>query len=198
MICGEMKITDLAMIFFTCGLFIVGWFTLRSNENTVENLERPYLWPGYGLMIEDQDSVRIGVHLGIRNTGRTVGIVKTVHHALINQEDYDTQAIITYSTYQGREDAIIPDPNAEARSGVWHRLDEMPKVSCGWITYLDIFGETHRQGYKYLIHSDGRTNSLPNCFTYEPWKVEHKEKPSDQEALPRNVSTKQISVSESA
>src|ERR1700735_549965 len=113
-VCGT-KITDLALVFLTYCLVIVGWFAIRSDQNTAEILERAYLWPGYGLMIEDRDGVRMGIHLGIRNTGRTVGIIKTVHHALITKdEDDDPAKVITYDVYSGREDAIIPDPNTEA------------------------------------------------------------------------------------
>lgn len=160
LICGA-KITDLALVYLTYCLVIVGWFGIRSSQEAAEKVERAYLWPGYGLMIEDRDGVRIGIHLGVRNTGRTVGIIKTVHSALITkEEDEDSKNIITYDVYRDREDAIIPDPNTEARSGVRHRLNIMPRVSRGWITYRDIFGKTHRQGFRYVVHPSGRTNSL--------------------------------------
>jgi hypothetical protein len=74
----------------------------------------------------------------------------------------------------------------------------MPKVSCGWITYRDVFGKTHRQGYKYLIHPNGRTDPLPGFFDYEPWNTEHREIASGQEPLPPNVKTVQVKLAESA
>ena len=49
--CGEMRLTDLALVFFTYCLVVVGAFTLRSNQRTVQDLERAYLWPGFGLLI---------------------------------------------------------------------------------------------------------------------------------------------------
>jgi hypothetical protein len=78
----DAKITDLAVAYFTYCLVIVGWFGIRGSQKAAEIVERAYLSPGYGLMIEDRSEVRVGIHLGVRNTGRTVGILKIVHHAL--------------------------------------------------------------------------------------------------------------------
>ena len=122
-------------------------------------------------------------YLGIRNTGPTAGIIKTVHYVLGSKkdfEDFENGKVMTYKLLKDREDAIIPDPNTEVRSGVWHRLNEMPKFSWGWITYVDVFGATHRRGWKHGIHTTGRTDSLPGCYTYEPWNIKFREEPSDQ------------------
>jgi hypothetical protein len=171
---------------------------IDEAEKRDKILQRAYLWPGYGLLILDQQTVRFGIHLGIRNTGRTAGIIKTVHHALLSKEEFEANNSITYYVFNGREDAIIPDPNMEVRSGVWHRLSEMPKISCGWITYIDVFGIKRCRGYKYIIDRRGRTESLPGCFTYEPWNSEHKEKPSEQEPLPAGFITVPIKSGETA
>jgi hypothetical protein len=172
---------------------------IDATERRDRTLERAYLWPGYGLLILDKrDYSRVGIHLGIRNTGRTAGIVKTVHHALLSEEDFASGRIITYRKFDGRENAIIPDPNTEARSGVWHRLSEMPKISCGWLTYIDVFNSEQRQGWKYRADATGRTDPLPGCYTYEPWNDEYAEIPSDQEPLPPDVITEPISISRTA
>jgi hypothetical protein len=165
---------------------------IDETEKRDKVLQRGYLWPGFGLVILDQTTTRIGIHVGIRNTGRTAGIVKTVHHALVSKEDWDAKKIITYEVYDGREDVIAPDPNTEVRSGVWYRLNIMPKISCGWITYIDVFGTEWRQGWAHVINATGRTESLPGCYTYKPWKAEHGEKPSGQESLPPYVITQEL------
>lgn len=187
---------------FLIGVGIYQGVQLKRSVDTTERanevLERAYLWPGYGLLILDPLTMRFGIHLGIRNTGRTAGIIKTVHHALLSKEEFEANKTITYYVFDGREDVIIPDPSSEVRSGIWHRLSELPKVSCGWITYIDVFGTTHRQGYKYMVGLRGRTDSLPDCFTYEPWKTEYKEQPSDQEPLPAGYLTRPIKDGETA
>jgi hypothetical protein len=68
----------------------------------------------------------------------------------------------------------------------------MPKISRGWITYRDIFGKTHRQGFTYLVHKSGRTDPLPDSFEYQPWNMKYKEIPSKQEPLPPDFKTVQI------
>jgi hypothetical protein len=166
---------------------------IDEAEKRDKILQRAYLWPGFGLIITDKFSkLRMGIHLGIRNTGRTGGIVKTVHHALISREDWDAKTIITYEVYDGREDIIPPDINSEVRSGVWHRLEIMPKVSCGWITYIDVFEEEWRQGWAHEVSENGRTESLPGCYTYKPWQNEYREKPSRQEPLPPDTITTEL------
>jgi hypothetical protein len=165
---------------------------IDETEKRDKVLQRAYLWPGFGLVILDKNNTRMGIHVGIRNTGRTAGIVKTVHHALVSKEDWDAKKIVTYKVYDGREDVIAPDANTEVRSGVWYRLNIMPKISCGWITYIDVFETEWRQGWAHEISMTGRTESLPGCYTNEPWKTEHREKPSDQESLPPESTTKEL------
>jgi hypothetical protein len=45
-LCEDTKFTDLLLAFFTYCLVIVGWFTIRSSERTVQNLERAFLAVG--------------------------------------------------------------------------------------------------------------------------------------------------------
>src|SRR5579862_3203479 len=61
----------------TAFLIVVGIYqgvqlkrSVDSTERANEVLERAYLWPGFGLLIE-QNGIRFGIHLGICNTGRT-------------------------------------------------------------------------------------------------------------------------------
>jgi len=109
-------------------------------------------------------------------------------------DDFENGKVVTFKKYRDREDSIPPRPDTEVRSGVWHRLSEMPKVSWGWITYVDVFGDTQQQGWKHIVQSTGHTESLPGCYTYKPWEKDHKEIASDQEPLPPDVITKQFTL----
>ena len=171
--------------------------SVNSAERSDKTLERAYLWPGFGLLIFDKDGDRIGIHVGICNTGRTAGVIKTVHYALMPKKDFDdfeNGKIITFKKYKDREDSVPPIPATEVRSGVWHRLSEMPKVSWGWITYVDVFGDTQQQGWKHIVQSTGHTESLPGCYTYKPWEKDYKEISSDQVPLPPDVITRQFTL----
>jgi len=82
--CGEMKFTDLALIFFTYCLVLVGWFTLRSNERNTESLERAYVFPGYSSLRFRNN--RAFFTLVMTNTGRMPGIIKEVGYAFLERE----------------------------------------------------------------------------------------------------------------
>ena len=104
------------------------------------------------------------------------------------------EKLTTYKLFKDRENAIIPDPNTEVRSGVWHRLKlRCPSSRGDGSPDVDVFGATHRpQGRKHSIHTTGRTDSLPGCYTYEPWNIKFREEPSDQKPLPPDAITRQI------
>jgi hypothetical protein len=144
---------------------------IDESEKRDRVLNRAYLTPGFGLLSEINGEPVI--HVGIRNTGRTIGILLTVHHALVPEEDFDA-GDFAYTKFTGREDAVIPHPLVEVRSGVLYKLSEMPKISSGWITYTDIFGTTWRQAWKHRLYSNGASDSLPGCYspTYRPWETE--------------------------
>jgi len=46
LLCEEWKVTDLALVFFTVGLVVVGWFTLKSADENTKNADRAYLVAG--------------------------------------------------------------------------------------------------------------------------------------------------------
>lgn len=102
LLCGEMKFTDLALAFFTYTLAIVGWFTLRSGEQTAEAVERAYVFPGYDPLVFDDGRAKF--KLVMTNTGRMPAGVKEVGYAFLKRrelpkrrEDADwTWTIISY------------------------------------------------------------------------------------------------------
>jgi hypothetical protein len=46
--CSEFKFADWVLIFVTAALVIVGWYTIKSNDETVTRLERAYIHAGGG------------------------------------------------------------------------------------------------------------------------------------------------------
>ena len=68
----DLKIGDLALVFFTYCLVVVGWFGIRSGEQTVRRLERAYVSGGGGPASDDSDQFV----LTIENYGKTVAITR--------------------------------------------------------------------------------------------------------------------------
>ena len=81
--CGETKGTDLALVFFTYCLAIVGWFTLRSSERNLAASERAYIFHGYSpLQFRSNQAVFTLVMI---NTGRMPGGVKEIGYKFLQR-----------------------------------------------------------------------------------------------------------------
>jgi hypothetical protein len=79
--CSEMKLTDLALAFFTCTLAAIGWFSLRSTENIAEAIERAYIFHGYSSLEFRGNEARF--ILFMRNAGRMPAGVKKVGYKFL-------------------------------------------------------------------------------------------------------------------
>jgi hypothetical protein len=86
LICGEMKLTDLALAFFTYTLAVIGWFGLRSSEQTAEAVERAYVFLGYD-PVSFNDHGRAKFTLVMTNTGRMPGGIKEVGYAFLKRSE---------------------------------------------------------------------------------------------------------------
>jgi hypothetical protein len=166
--CGEMKFTDLALVFFTYCLVIVGWYTLRSNQRAVEDIECAYLWPGFGINEPHGRSGRTWV-LTIRNTGRSAGVIHSIHHKLLTEDAYKA-GNFKFEYFDGRENVI--SPSVELKSGIEYDI-VTSMISCGYIVFTDIFDRTRKQGWKHRLRLDGHSDSLPGCYSrsYRPWET---------------------------
>jgi hypothetical protein len=176
-LCSEARMTDILIAYFTYCLAIVGWFGIRSDQRTVEDLERAYLWPGFG------KSEPIAPHgrrwfVRVHNTGHTAGVIQTVYHALVLEEDFKAGRF-TYEPFDGRENVIPPafGPPIEEKTGIVYEIYR-PMISCGWIVYEDTFNRIRRRGWKHrlnlIANSAGNySDSLPGCYSaaYRPWKT---------------------------
>jgi hypothetical protein len=89
---------------FTGGLVIVGilqliafglqafWLrrTVKSSEKSDEILERAYLWPGLGLGIDRDVPGKLKYPISVHNTGRTVGVLKSVYAEICRETEFKT------------------------------------------------------------------------------------------------------------
>jgi hypothetical protein len=80
----DAKGTDLALVYFTFCLVIVGWFGIRSGERNTEAIERAYLFLGNSP--PRFRNRRINFHLAVTNTGRCPGIMKCIRYAFIQRD----------------------------------------------------------------------------------------------------------------
>jgi len=81
--CGDIKLTDLALVFFTYGLFVVAWMTVRGADRNTEATERSYVVPGYDDTAFNGYAV---ISLVMTNCGRMPGVVKEVGYAFLKRD----------------------------------------------------------------------------------------------------------------
>ncbi len=164
----------------TAFLIAIGWYqgaqlkrAVDTAEKSDEKLQRAYVWPGFGHNEPLPNGRRWFITL--HNTGRTAGIIQTIHHAIISENDFNAGKF-TYDVFDGRENVIPPQP-IQIIAGLSYDILK-PRISCGYITYEDVFGKMQRQGWKHRLRLDGNSNSLPGCYSsfYQPWKDKTKHK----------------------
>jgi hypothetical protein len=78
-LCHEAKGMDVAIVFFTYCLVIVGWFGIRSGERTVRDLERAYIFGGPTNIRTNPERTKVWVNLTVDNPGRTPAILNLAH-----------------------------------------------------------------------------------------------------------------------
>jgi hypothetical protein len=136
------------------------------NAQAVINAERAHLWPGFPTCSPQPDGNSVLWHISLLNTGRTPGIVKSIHYALSMEPDFN-MGLLTLSEYDGNHDVVLPNgPGTERLSGVSQLVVGEPKISCGYVVYSDIFGNIHKQGWKHRLHHNSpRSDPLPGCYS---------------------------------
>jgi hypothetical protein len=173
-VCGEMKLTDLALIFFTYCLFMVGIFAMRGSKHTVEELQRAHLWPGFG----DHDPVTNGMKwfITVANSGQTAGVIKEINYFIELEEVYRSGKGDLKQFYE-REDVILPSPpNTKGNKTGCDFVIDQPKICWGWIEYEDVFGRIWKRGWKHRLRltadaAGNHSNPLVGCYSqsYQPW-----------------------------
>jgi hypothetical protein len=145
----------------------------KLNAEAVINAERAYLWPGFPTCSPQPDGNSVLWHISLLNTGRTPGMVKSIHYALLTEPDFNT-GLVTHTKYDGMHDVVLPNtPGSERRTGLSQLVVGEPKISCGYVVYSDIFGNTHKQGWKHRLHHDSRESEpLPGCYS-DPVDTNH-------------------------
>jgi hypothetical protein len=101
----------------------------KANADAVVKAERASLWPGFAFQPTKRVGGGLDYHISILNTGRAVGIIKSIHHALAKEDDFNAGRI-TYNVFLGRQD-IVPPNQVELQypSGVVEAVTDEPKIS---------------------------------------------------------------------
>lgn len=139
----DTKITDWALIFFTYALVIVGWFTMRGNEQMTRDVERAHIFAGPQDYRLHEDNT-VSFDIACENTGRSPGIVKRIY-----AEFYATEptAELAYDIVDAIEDDFVLAPNVSSAIHNFRSSIKEPRFVAGFVDYEDIFRRRHRSKF---------------------------------------------------
>ncbi len=151
----EVKFTDLGILYLTYCLAVIGWFTIRSNKQTVRILERALVFTAptsiggkksngstpYGNLIWQTGAVRV---LAV-NQGRTPAVVTFVHGEFSDKEPMGE--IPSYNLGEGDYACDFAlSANSLPGNGVlpaeWI-FDWRQQFFFGFLEYRDVFDRKH-------------------------------------------------------
>jgi hypothetical protein len=158
-------VLTLFLVVFQLLLWLATRALVLDARKANERLQRAYLWPGFGqTRSTSENDERIWL-LTIHNTGRTAGVIKSIHHALVKEDDFEARRF-EYEEFVGRENVIPPDMGERViGTGISFAVRSESRISCGYVTYKDVFGHTQVQGWKHRLHLEKRSDSLPGCYS---------------------------------
>jgi hypothetical protein len=189
MVCGDLKITDLALVYLTFCLVVFGWYQMRHADATTRRSERAYFVAGalYGQPRNDGDEwsrsnqptakmFKGPWRLTIYNFGRTAGFTTGVEWGLCPEEKFPRDVRVSRLLDDGLlaeymkepvtlEDVFAPTGNTpyQYRHVQIDRDAFVGYILFGRMSYKDVFGDDHFSTFSYRLtedYSDAIGNSL--------------------------------------
>ena len=170
--CEEAKVTDIALVFFTCCLVIVGWFTIRSGERTTRDMERAYMFSGpYSPVCTGTKTI---THLTLENFGRSPGILKEAYGEYSATEPTGNP-VYKHGSARKFDSAVAPTeqrpPNQPPPTipTAWESPLPGEQYFFGYIKYLDIFRVEHECRFCTKIFPNTRKADLAGPEAWNDW-----------------------------
>jgi len=145
--CQEAKITDIALVYFTACLVIVGWFGIRSNERAIRDMERAVIF--LGPVQPSVTGAKTVSPISLENYGRSVGVVKEIYvETSITEPTGKPVFNKTVGVSKPRDDGFPPSaPRKPTDRPPLFDWWEFPHTGehyvFGYVRYIDIFRIQH-------------------------------------------------------
>jgi hypothetical protein len=141
-LCPDLKASNIGLIFFTYCLVTVGWFSMKSNEQTLHDLERADL--AASLVEESRSPTSRNIRLYIHNFGRTRAVTQRLH--IESMSSVPTIQFPIYNSVSTRSIPATVTPSVQNRPERSPLVLEAPLTDAivfGFIDYADVFGNNH-------------------------------------------------------
>jgi hypothetical protein len=174
----DAKGTDLGLLYFTYCLVIVGWFGIRSNELTVQSLERAFLAVGPTQVrhfYKPPDECGVTKHvirltLHVHNTGRTGATIKKVYGEFSRVPPGDkvaykngSEVITDLSVAAGEKNELTPIAFEDEFIG--------DQFFWGYLEYFDIFKINHTSRFcAAIVPAPAPNNGKYQLAGSESWR----------------------------
>jgi len=161
LLCEEVKATDLLIVFFTYCLVVVGWFTLRSSDDTYRRIERAYVFvsirPGSGKC-----------HVTFKNHGKSPAILQNFGAGLWKSDGFPPKTEV-------KEETNLPPGLVIGAGGEYIKdipisvsLEDLKSIN-EYLINLCIYGTVK---YKDILDETRETNFLWRWFPdHQEWDI---------------------------
>jgi hypothetical protein len=158
LICEEIKITDLALVFFTYCLVLVAYFQLRSNEYILKESERAHVFAN---LKGDVIGTNAQISISAVNTGRSPCIIKGIVGKFSKEiptiwSNYSGSKKFDYDISIAPNQTFVPHLPASFTSPAANNI-----FFYGYIYYEDIFQERHQS--RFCLKLDFTTGQTVSC-----------------------------------
>ena len=168
--CQETKPTDLALLFFTACLVIVGWFTIVGGERNSKDMERAYIFGTPQIdRIKTNPGGPIFVEVMLFNYGRTPGTVEIIYGEGALTEPFGAPA---YRNGSARvAGGMLPPTGIQPlRAPVTFECPvQNDFYFSGYIQYSDLFRRTHISRFTAKIFLDQSGIEAPGPQAFHDW-----------------------------
>ena len=166
--CEQTKLTDLAVIFFTSCLVIVGWFSIRSGERNTKDLERAYIFGTPQIDATKFIGGNTFIEIMLHNTGRTPGTIKSIYGEVSKTTEPFGVPVYRNGNKRDANGMLVPTLGNPIRAPVTF---ECPVTAdfyfFGYIDYDDIFRPPHTSRFcaKIFLDRSGIEAAGPEAFS---------------------------------
>ncbi len=154
------RVSDLALIFFTYCLVVVGWLTISASNSNMRAVERARIYTGVitdGILVTNDGRTR--APLGLTNQGKTAGTIKRIACGFTLTEPAGDATDYSAAETVAKNSAVPPGFASATQQAVhvFFSAHTAAHYCFGYVEYDDIWGVTHTSRFCNKIDPQRRT-----------------------------------------
>lgn len=169
-LCEEAKLTDVALVFFTYCLVVIGWFTVRSAERTTRNSERAYIFATPKLARAKTPRGNYAVEIWLHNYGRTAGTINAIYGEVSPNVEPFGRPIYRNGSVRTANGMLPPTEGQPIQAPVTFECPAgQDFFFFGYIVYDDLSGESHTSRFCAKIFLNSESIEAAGSEAFHDW-----------------------------